>query len=378
MVRPNGCSTYYFWENIRVVLCCYILQIRKQHEMLSWIIATLKIQSMNNDISNNLADIPNLKVRTVSIFKRGGDNFSLKIADAGQVKGEGIRVNLGEQTLKALLRNPVTVRLNNVKGAIGTKKDDRMIGSSAGEVFVGKGGKDQIKAGGGADFLIGSGQGDALFGGAGNDFLFGDGLSDYAKNGLDLGGTTFNAGLFGFSQGGKDRLIGGAGADVIIGGGLADTLKGGAGFDRLIGETGNDEINGGKNRDIIVGGQGADTLTGGEGVDSFVYVNPKEGGDRIKDFTPGEDRFFVYGSNFKGQLFDSGDPNFFLTSRAQSITREQFRIGASARSRSDRFIYNRGNGTLSYDQDGSGNRDAQVIAKLVGKPELSFSDIFSI
>lgn len=318
-----------------------------------------------------------MQIRTVSLFRGSATNLSFKIADASKVAGEGIRANLGDQTLKSLLRNPITVRLPNVRGILGSKANDRMNGSAANELFVGKGGKDVIKAAAGNDVLIGSGQGDALFGGGGRDLLFGDGLSQYIQNGLPADDPKFNPGLFAVSKAGKDLMLGGAGADFLVGGALADTLKGGSGNDKLIGETGTDSLNGGKNNDVLVGGQAVDELTGGDGRDSFVYVNPKEGGDRITDFNPADDRFVVFGSNFRNDLFDSEAPNLLLQSRTRMISEEQFRIGASAKDRDDRFICNKRTGTLSFDFDGSGRKEAQVLATLDGKPTLTFADIFS-
>ena len=331
----------------------------------------------NSNISTDISDIPKLQIRTVSLFKGNGTNLTFKIADASKLGGEGIRANLGDQTLKALLRKPKTIRLPDVRGILGSKMEDRMTGSAANELFVGKGGKDIIRAAGGNDVLIGSGQGDVLFGEAGSDVLFGDGLSLYLQNGLPADDAKFNPGLLALSKGGKDLLLGGGGADFLAGGVLGDTLKGGSGNDKLIGESGTDVLSGGKNNDVLVGGQAVDELTGGEGKDSFVYVNPKEGGDRITDFNPVEDRFVVFGSNFRKDLFDSEAPNLLLRSKARMISEEQFRIGASAKDRDDRFIYDKRTGTLSFDFDGSGLKKAQVLAKLDGKPTLTFADIFS-
>ena len=39
-----------------------------------------------------------------------------------------------------------------------------------------------------------------------------------------------------------------------------------------------------------MGGYGADTLSGSSGTDKFVYLDIKDTGDTITDFTPGSDK----------------------------------------------------------------------------------------
>lgn len=68
--------------------------------------------------------------------------------------------------------------------------------------------------------------------------------------------------------------------DTLIGGDRRDVLNGGDGNDRLLGRGGDD---------VLVGGFGRDVLTGGRGRDRFVYRAIQDRGDRITDFTPGQD-----------------------------------------------------------------------------------------
>jgi|GEM_PF-1670230 len=70
--------------------------------------------------------------------------------------------------------------------------------------------------------------------------------------------------------------------------------------------TGNTLINNGRNpivgtagSDYITGGPGAKTITGGAGSDSFVFTNLRDVGQRITDFTLGEDKIVL------SQLFSS-------------------------------------------------------------------------
>ena len=71
---------------------------------------------------------------------------------------------------------------------------------------------------------------------------------------------------------------------VLVGLALYRALAGTAGRDTLVGSAGDDRI---------TGGEGADTLTGGTGRDIFVYRSPRDTGDTITDFLPGEDRIDV-------------------------------------------------------------------------------------
>ncbi|MEB3358527.1 MAG: type I secretion C-terminal target domain-containing protein [Synechococcales bacterium] len=72
-----------------------------------------------------------------------------------------------------------------------------------------------------------------------------------------------------------------------------DTLTGTSGPDKLNGKGGKDTLIGGDGDDVLIGGKGRDELTGGAGSDRFVYRSPKDRGDRITDFTVGEDKIVL-------------------------------------------------------------------------------------
>ena len=99
---------------------------------------------------------------------------------------------------------------------------------------------------------------------------------------------------------GMDTLQGGAGTDTLNGGNGTDTLYGGTGNDLLNGDSSTDDLYGGSGNDTIygfnsgsggdagdkiVGGFGADTLTGNGGGDTFVYLDVRDTGDTITDFS---------------------------------------------------------------------------------------------
>ncbi|PZV26539.1 MAG: hypothetical protein DCF12_09300, partial [Snowella sp.] len=77
---------------------------------------------------------------------------------------------------------------------------------------------------------------------------------------------------------------------------------------------GNPLINNGRNPivgtagpDYLTGGIGAKTLTGGGGNDSFVFTNMRDVGQRIADFTVGEDKL-VFAQLFSSLGYTGSDP----------------------------------------------------------------------
>lgn len=160
-----------------------------------------------------------------------------------------------------------------------------------------------------------------------------------------------------------DSLQGTIGNDVIDGKGGDDVVAGLDGNDQLIGGTGNDGLWGGK---------GKDRLTGGEGTDVFIYTNKNEKGDALTDFsvdsaTFNSDLIVVSALSFKGGLV-----------AGTFIKPGQFRIGVSAKDKSDRFIYNSDTGSLSFDVDGSGTAKAFQLAKLPTNLALTNQNIFAL
>lgn len=131
----------------------------------------------------------------------------------------------------------------------------------------------------GPDTLTGSVNNDKIAGGAGNDIInAGDGNDSqlYGQAGND----TLNGGT------GADKLWGGSGDDLLYGY-QAPAASSSAldGADDIYGGSGNDQIFGQNSADLIVGGFGADLLTGGTGADTFRYLDVRDTGDTITDFS---------------------------------------------------------------------------------------------
>ena len=93
-------------------------------------------------------------------------------------------------------------------------------------------------------------------------------------------------------NGAGNGLWGGAGADRLDGGVGRDRLDGGVGRDQLTGGAADDRLTGRGGADHLTGGGGRDVMAGGGGADIFVWQSVAEAmADRIRDFTPGSDRF---------------------------------------------------------------------------------------
>ena len=184
--------------------------------------------------------------------------------------------------------------------------DDKLIGGKGHDRLYGGEGDDTLDGGEGIDILVGGEGSDILNGGDGNDVLIGDGQGGF--QGLIEGtvnAQTFQKYLALHSQeelkelvdkydaldteGGDDKLRGGAGDDILIGGGGNDRLFGGEGDDILFGGFGDDFLDGGVGNDYLYGGAGNDIIVydgndflidGGSGIDFMVS---DEGGLSLDD-----------------------------------------------------------------------------------------------
>lgn len=123
---------------------------------------------------------------------------------------------------------------------------------------------------------------------------------------------------------------------------------------------------GGGGKDRLEGGFGSDTLVGGQGQDSFVFrTHPgKSNVDRLTDFNPRDDLIRLDHLIFKklgGAAFDM----------PVGLRADAFHVGTRAADREDRILYDKGNGELWYDADGSGSSKAIKFAQL--SPDLALT-----
>ncbi|MEH2291539.1 MAG: hypothetical protein V7K79_29845, partial [Nostoc sp.] len=164
------------------------------------------------------------------------------------------------------------------------------------------------------------------------------------------------------------RAINGTGNslnNILIGNTGANILSGGDGNDSLFGNSGNDTLFGGAGDDLLASGVGRDVLTGGTGQDRFDLAGSRTGGyDTIADFTVGDDTILV-------------SKKEFALSQSQNTTLNVslFRLGTSATTTSDRFIYDKTTGNLFFDADGIGKAAQVQIAQFSNQAMLTNANI---
>ncbi|MEY9720312.1 Ca2+-binding RTX toxin-like protein [Sinorhizobium fredii] len=165
----------------------------------------------------------------------------------------------------------------------------------------------------------------------------------------------FEGGASGLSLSSIENVVGRTSDDTIFGNGVANTLEGGIGDDRLDGRAGND---------ILEGGGHGDLLTGGSGADKFIYASEEAigSGDQITDFKRGEDKLVV-------------DKSVFGFSKLVLYSGNDLKATGTAA----QFFFEKDNGRLWYDADGTGNEaDAVLVATLDKVTSLATTDFLLI
>jgi len=163
-------------------------------------------------------------------------------------------------------------------------------------------------------------------------------------------------------RGGADRLSGLEGNDSLSGGGGRDVLKGGAGSDML---------SGGGGRDKLIGGSGVDAFLFDTKVklsnlfDQFLRTEVKQRADTIADYELNE-KIVLDSSVFKGLVKGPLDTS-------------AFHIGERSEKGSHRIIYDKSEGLLIYDRNGSTKAGEAIIAKIDKNiPHLGAEDFLVI
>jgi hypothetical protein len=175
----------------------------------------------------------------------------------------------------------------------------------------------------------------------------------FSRLSLDLQPGTYYAGVSGYSNAGYDPNVALSGASGVMGN---YSLQ--FGFNSADASGMNDEAD----IDLITGLASNDLLVGGE--DRFLIQSQNQAANRFTDFAPTTDTISISSAGFDGELSEG-----FLDD-------SQFRLGTRALDASDRFIYNRADGVLSFDSDGTGAIASNAIAIFNPGVAISSADIF--
>ena len=241
---------------------------------------------------------------------------------------------------------------------------------------------DTITGGAGDDRLQGDGY-NWLAGRGGNDRYMIDDARDLvleaAGDGFDTIDTSFSYELLGHAEievvnalgAAAIGLTGNAFANILNGNAAANRLAGGDGNDVLNGSGGNDALLGDFGNDRIYGSLGRDVLSGGNGKDVFVLdtrANKRTNLDKITDFSVKDDTIWLENKYFK---VGKGTP-----SKPLKLSNSMFWSGTAAHDANDRIVYNKKNGIVYYDSDGTGRAKAVEIVVVQKNLKITHADFF--
>ena len=325
------------------------------------------------------------------------------VADPTATKG--VTIDLSKWTFSGWDADHGQVRIHTSNGQ--KPLNDTVVGSKVNDYIDTGYGDDVIRGGSGADNLYGGGGNDTFVYGANeaapDEYIAGgddrprDGSADrflilgdndftkaefYGVEQLAFGGTataTFN-----------QYFIGEYGISTVVGDSHANTLavrlvsssNGPSAIDlsdlafkswstgdvvSIVGTKALDTIAGSAQGDVINGGLGSDNLQGNGGADTFVFdVGFGKGVDHIADFHRKE-----------GDTLELTKAAFAKLKLGE-LSKGAFATGDEAHDRNDRIIYDKKDGVVRYDDDGSGKHAAHIIAILDDAASLKHGDIFVI
>ena len=173
--------------------------------------------------------------------------------------------------------------------------------------------------------------------------------------------------------------LGTANNDTLKGSAHDDLLNGLDGNDVLSGLAGNDTLIGGNGNDRLNGGSGFDVLIGGAGRDRFVYdtnaafTSAAVGIDTIVDFSTIDDKILLDKTTFAAIASRAGN-GFSKASDFAVVSSNK-----AAETSAARIVYNTGNGSLFYNQNGAaaGFGSGAQFATLLGESTSAATSLLS-
>lgn len=158
--------------------------------------------------------------------------------------------------------------------------------------------------------------------------------------------------------------LGSDGPDSLDGTDSKDKIKAGKGNDTLDGKDGDDWLDGGLGTDVLTGGKGSDTFVFGagfvpKGLVSRGMINASA--DQITDFVSGEDKIVLSLHAFHEIAGKVGG----------TLTADQFRAGAYAKTAAERILYDGSTGEIWYDENGNKPVNDVDIGTWTGRVHLA-------
>ncbi|MFO1040091.1 MAG: calcium-binding protein [Geminicoccaceae bacterium] len=185
---------------------------------------------------------------TVSYFAYAG------VPDLPQSRGIAVNLELGT-AIDAWGNADQLMSIENVESSI---LDDRIVGSSASNQFIMRGGSNYVDGGGGVDEIVYRKVSNPVVVNLNNGIaLTGGGERDTLGDIENVRGSSYN--------------------DTIIGNRYNNRIDGGLGNDSIYGEDGKNVLIGGEGNDRIFSGANADYIDGGPGTDTVYYIRALHG-----------------------------------------------------------------------------------------------------
>ena len=221
----------------------------------------------------------------------------------------------------------------------GNGLSNTIIGNSAGNILDGRAGADTLEGKGGNDrYIIDN---------------IGDKILELANEGIDTAETSISFSLAG--QYVETLRLVGLNAINGTGNNQVNSIYGNAAANVIDAAGGDDKL---------YGGAGKDTLIGGTGADRFIFDSALNGStnvDKIVDFSVAYDSFYLDRTVFKGVATGVVATGAFVN-------------GTAALDAADRILYDKANGNIFYDADGTGAGAAVLFASVAAGTVLTNAD----
>jgi Ca2+-binding RTX toxin-like protein len=244
---------------------------------------------------------------------------------------------------------------SSIQIVLGSRYNDTMSGSRGPDTLIGFNGNDVLNGQNGDDLLLGGRGYDQLIGGSGRDTVSYAGSAGQVSVDLYVG-----IGGAGDALGDRYDSI-----ENVIGTRYNDYLKGGSKPGMLKGEKGNDTLLAGSGGQTLAGGAGQDKLHGGAGKDTFYFAE-----------APDRDTVFNFKSGRDTIVFDGSAEAYKVFGHKGQLFKEEFVVtNGGAQNENQHLIFNPLTGALRFDEDGSGEIEAKVVA-ILPATYLKWSDVY--